>query len=250
MATVGGRVSSVRHTRLMSYVKVEHDLGEESIVIKPAVMGQEQFDDWKKNVAVGDLVQVKGDKLLKFVNSIKILTLSAHDWRTLQAAPKKASPSKPSRSTVLRVLKKEGNIMQLTVQDAIKTFGVDIDPHLEREFEIPVLNELQRQGDVIVIPTPKKNLPAKAAAVGAAGVPVVRGENGGNTHLLLAQGDVKFAPIDSTTEGQLDVGVFTVADGATAFLAHPEHGYMGIAPGTYTVRRQREQADEIRQVAD
>jgi hypothetical protein len=46
------------------------------------------------------------------------------------------------------------------------------------------------------------------------------------------------------------VGVFTVTEGATAYLAHPEHGYMGIAPGTYTVRRQREQADEIRQVAD
>lgn len=35
-----------------------------------------------------------------------------------------------------------------------------------------------------------------------------------------------------------------------AGVAHPEHGFSGIGAGTYEVRRQREQADEIRLVAD
>ena len=41
-----------------------------------------------------------------------------------------------------------------------------------------------------------------------------------------------------------------VPDGATAYVAHPEHGYMGVGPGVYEVRRQREMADVIRVVAD
>jgi len=49
--------------------------------------------------------------------------------------------------------------------------------------------------------------------------------------------------------GQLGLGVLTVAEGV-AYLAHPEHAFSGIAPGTYELRRQREQADEIRRVAD
>lgn len=242
MATIGGRVTFIRHTRELSHVKV----GEETLVLKPAVMGRHEYEEWKRTAQLGDLVSVKGDRIK---NPQRELIISAHHWQVTQRA-ENASPATPQRSTVLGSAEKKGNTVNLSVQDAITTFGVDIDPHLERDFEIPVLGTLQRQGDVIVIPTPKKKLPAKAKAVEAAGVPVVRGENGGNTHLLLASGSVQFAPIDGTTQGQLDVGVFTVAEGATAFLAHPEHGYMGIAPGTYTVRRQREQADEIRQVAD
>ncbi|MGW0803278.1 hypothetical protein [Nonomuraea sp. NPDC002799] len=44
--------------------------------------------------------------------------------------------------------------------------------------------------------------------------------------------------------------MLTVAEDATAYLAHPEHAYTGIAPGTYELRRQREQADKARLVAD
>ncbi len=32
-----------------------------------------------------------------------------------------------------------------------------------------------------------------------------------------------------------------------AYIAHPEHAYTGIAPGSYTLRRQREQADQADQ---
>ena len=41
-----------------------------------------------------------------------------------------------------------------------------------------------------------------------------------------------------------------IAEESTAYLAHPEHGYTGIGPGTYRISRQREQADEIRLVQD
>lgn len=133
-----------------------------------------------------------------------------------------------------------------TLEQLVGSFGIDVDQHLDREDIVPVVNGLQRQGDVIVIPTPDVEVQG-GKQVPAQGVAVVRGENGGNTHLLLASGDVKYAVVESD---RLDIGTFTVAEGATAYLAHPEHGYAGIAPGTYTVRRQREQADEIRMVAD
>jgi hypothetical protein len=245
MASVSGEVVSIRNTRQLTYATIKHSKGLQQVVLRPANLGEREFFHWKETVRTGHEVTVKGDRVL---NAQKVLVVVASSWGRPEREPK-ASPEPPQRSTVLGSTTK-GTNMNLSVADAIKAFGVDVDPHLEREFTIPVSAGLQRQGDVIVIPTPKKKLPAKATQVGAAGVPVVRGENGGNTHLLLAAGDVRFAVVESTTQGQLDVGVFTVAEDAQAYLAHPEHGYMGIAPGTYTVRRQREQADEIRQVAD
>lgn len=134
-----------------------------------------------------------------------------------------------------------------TVTQLIDLHGVEIDPHLDREATVVVSTGLQRQGDVIVIPA-RMVRPGSAAQqlVPREGVAVVRGEAGGNTHLLLADGPVRFDPAPR----ELTLGVLTVEAGATAYLAHPEHGYAGIGPGTYVVRRQREQADEIRLVTD
>lgn len=136
-----------------------------------------------------------------------------------------------------------------TLAALIDTHGVDVDAHLDRQVTVPVSAGLQRQGDVIVIPAAiagQVGNPAKTP-VGRAGVPVVRGESGGNTHLLLADGEVFFDPFE---DGSLAIGVLTVGAGATAFLAHPEHGYAAIAPGRYVIRRQREQRDAIEIVAD
>lgn len=137
-----------------------------------------------------------------------------------------------------------------TINQLIDTHGVDIDPHLDGQATVPILDGLQFQGDVAVIPAA---LLAESETVmtpiPAAGIPVVRGEAGGNTHLLLADGPVFWAPAKAFAN-DLDLGVVSVPDGSTAFLAHPEHGYSGIAPGSYVLRRQREQADEIRMVAD
>lgn len=128
--------------------------------------------------------------------------------------------------------------------------GVTVDEHLNRDDIVPVSGGLQRQGDVIVIPSAISRADRKAQTpVPREGVAVVRGENGGNTHLLLAAGDVRYDAVNLGTQ-DLTLGVLTVAPGATGYLAHPEHGYAGISPGTYVVRRQREQADAIRLVAD
>jgi len=136
--------------------------------------------------------------------------------------------------------------MSTTLAEAISRFDVDVHEHLDRDELIPVLSGLQRQGDVIVIPAAKVTATTK---VTSAGHPVVRGEAGGNTHLLLAIGDV-FFDTKPVSAQNLVLGVLSVAPDAEAFLAHPEHGYLGIAPGNYEVRRQREQADELRLVAD
>lgn len=137
----------------------------------------------------------------------------------------------------------------MRTMDLIDRHGVEIDPHLDREALVPVSCGLQRQGDVIVIPAAIVPPPSNAQTpVPRAGVAVVRGEAGGNTHLLLADGPVLYDPAPPASA--LTLGVLTVGAGATAYLAHPEHGYAGIGVGVYTVRRQREQADEIRIVAD
>lgn len=137
-----------------------------------------------------------------------------------------------------------------TLQQMINEHGVDVLDHLDRRASMPVCDGLGRQGDVIVVPASMCGglKPAKTA-VPKQGVPVVRGENGGNTHLLLAEGDVRFDG-RAASAAELSLGVLTVAKKAVAWLAHPEHGYIGFGPGTYQIRRQREQADELRMVAD
>lgn len=141
-------------------------------------------------------------------------------------------------------------INTLTLADAETTFGVHVDDHHDRQADIPVLTGLQAQGDVIVLPSAGSR--AAVTPVPQQGVAVVRGENGGHTHLLLAAGTVTWDPSATagTNPSDLDLGTLTVAEGATAYLAHPEHAYSGIGAGTYVLRRQREQADVTRFVAD
>lgn len=135
----------------------------------------------------------------------------------------------------------------MTLTQAITRYGVDVLEHLDREAAVPVLAGIQFQGDVAVIPVDP--VIACTTEVPAAGIAVVRGESGGNTHLLLADGPVRFDQQEAS-ETDLVLGVLEVPEGSTAYLAHPEHAYTGIAPGTYELRRQREQADELRLVAD
>ena len=136
--------------------------------------------------------------------------------------------------------------MQSTLAQVIERHGIDVHDHLDRDLGIPVITGLQRQGDVIIVPDTK----AKAATtVPSTGTPVVRGENGGNTHAIVADGPV-FCDTRQASATDLALATLVVPQGSTADLAHPEHGYNGIGPGAYTLRRQREQADELRMVAD
>jgi len=134
-----------------------------------------------------------------------------------------------------------------TYADVMTRHDVTIPSHLEAQAEVPILSGLQFQGDVAIIPR-RKGKTANPSPVPAEGVPVVRGENGGHTHLLVAAGPVSWSPTTTAT-GQT-LGTVGVPEGSTAFLLHPEHGAMGLAPGSYELRRQREQAEEIRLVAD
>lgn len=121
---------------------------------------------------------------------------------------------------------------------------------LAAALDVPTVAGLQHQGDVSVVPAHMvADYAPPAGTVPRAGVPVVRGESGGNTHLLLADGPVRWTGRAATTE-DLTLGCLHVPDGAVAYLDHPEHGNSGIAPGDYVIRRKREMADELRLVAD
>ena len=121
---------------------------------------------------------------------------------------------------------------------------VAFDAHLDRELAIPVVDRIAAQGDVLIRRT--DTAPA-VTPVPLEGAPVVRGENGGNTHLLV--GDARY-DARAVSVSSLVLGVITVPEGGTALMTHPEHGAFLLAPGTYEARRQREQADELRIVAD
>lgn len=127
---------------------------------------------------------------------------------------------------------------------------------LARELDVPVLSGLQHQGDVSVVPLrmatnyikPRRPVPVE-------GVPVLQGESDGNTHLLLASGNVLFDRWERTSSSYVDItritlGCLLVEAGAEAYLDHPEHGNSGIAPGRYVLRRKREMASEFRLVID
>lgn len=136
-----------------------------------------------------------------------------------------------------------------TLSQVEEAFGVSHLEYLDKEAAVPTVNGdgPAAQGDIILVPAPNAT-PAVTPIPAATGYPVVRGENGGNTHGLFGKG---FFDAESTTgAGQLSLGILTVPAGEQVLLSHPEHGGVLIEPGTYEFRRQREQADEIRLVQD
>jgi hypothetical protein len=135
-----------------------------------------------------------------------------------------------------------------TTAQMIEATGVDVITATDfADVDIPVLAGVQRQGDVLVLP--RIGILA-ATRVPAAGTPVVRGESGGNTHAIYAADGPVYCDVQGGTARDLRVALLSVPEGSTAYLGHLEHGYMGIAPGSYEIRRQREQSQETRMVAD
>ena len=128
------------------------------------------------------------------------------------------------------------------LSERFKTGSLD---HLIEETGIPVLTGPQRQGDVSWWPI-REGQVAGLAEVRPEGFPVVRGEAGGNTHLLLADGPVYFAP----ARDGVRLGTLVVPEGSVAHMHHPEHGYNSIGAGTYIMKGQRTQMSEVRRVAD
>jgi hypothetical protein len=135
-----------------------------------------------------------------------------------------------------------------TLGDLTARHGFEVLEHLEAEAEVPVLKGLQAQGDLFIIPVkgakPRTHAPKPIPAEGLA---VIKAAGGGHEHRLFASvpGTAMFAFVNGP--GQ-DIGVLECTE--PVYSLHVEHGATGIAPGASLLRRQREQADEERLVAD
>ena len=117
---------------------------------------------------------------------------------------------------------------------------------------VPVLAGVpQRQGDVFVSPVDDTPAGVEFAPVAAEGVQVVHGEATGNTHWLHTDMGSE-APVEwAGVREPLTLGYLRVPSGSVAMLSHTdEHGCNAFGPGLYRVTGKREQADEIRRVAD
>lgn len=133
----------------------------------------------------------------------------------------------------------------VTLADAEQAFGIEHLDYLDKSAELPRVARLAFQGDVAIIARPSQR-PA-VTPIPSDGFPVVRGENGGNTHALFGPG---MFDAHTPMADELTLGTLTVPAGAEVLLSHPEHGGMVILAGTYDLRRQRERADVIRLVQD
>jgi hypothetical protein len=122
--------------------------------------------------------------------------------------------------------------------------GTEVLDQLERETTIPVLDGLQAQGDLMIIPLAMVNTvdppPAGSPldAVPPQGVELVRGIAGNNPHTLVA--DPGTCRWTRQVRDRTGLAIAIVVNTAPAYLLHPEHGANGIAPGCWLVRRQQE----------
>jgi hypothetical protein len=139
------------------------------------------------------------------------------------------------------------------LRELISRHGIDVGAHLDRDADIPVLTGPQAQGDIAIRPV----RPARLGLAGSRfrgrvgsrrrapaitpipprGVVVATGQEG-HEHRLLP-GPARFDLAEPAAD-QLLIGVLTVPAGAEAYLAHDQHGYLGIGPGTYEIGGQRE----------
>ncbi|MEW2353831.1 hypothetical protein [Spirillospora sp. NPDC029432] len=147
----------------------------------------------------------------------------------------------------------------MTLEALMWQTRMDVLDHLDLSLSIPVVDGLQAQGDLIVIPLamiePMITIhPGPAGLGGWAEVPpdgieLLRGESGANPHTLVAdRGTCRWTRNVRDADG-LAIGVFE--NTAVAYLLHPEHGASGVTPGRHVVRRQRErEGRRARLVAD
>lgn len=135
-----------------------------------------------------------------------------------------------------------------TVLEALGVNTAEIE-HLD--LEMPIVSGNQRQGDVFLLKITSDKTEG-AMPISKAGVVVVRAEtNSANTHSLHTLiGECLWLP-NARADQELTQGWLTVSEGAEATLVHTqEHSVLGIGPGTYEIRRQREFAGEWARVQD
>jgi hypothetical protein len=142
------------------------------------------------------------------------------------------------------------------LHELISRYGMDVDAHLDRDADIPVLTGPQAQGDIGIRPVRPKpagggrfrrlrvgggRRGAAVTPIPAGGIVVATGQEG-HEHRLLP-GPARFDAVHPFS-GLLLIGILTVPAGGEAYLAHDQHGYLGIGPGTYEVGGQREWTPE------
>lgn len=142
--------------------------------------------------------------------------------------------------------------MTVTNAEVLAPLGIAIDQLEHPELEVPILTCSQRQGDVLVRRV--DDAFHTGSPIPAAGVVVVRAEaSSSNTHSLHAlAGSAHWQPNPSADQEDILIqGLLIVTPNSSAVLIHTEeHNVLGIGPGTYEIRRQREFRGEWRRVAD
>ncbi|MFC4059706.1 hypothetical protein ACFOWE_15485 [Planomonospora corallina] len=135
--------------------------------------------------------------------------------------------------------------MTVTLASLSRQTGLAVLDHLEQSAGIPVVDGLQAQGDLIVIPLPvvaasvRTRHDPRWTDVPGEGVELLRDGSGNNPHTLVADPGTCRWTTDVLDADRLAIGLFEAS--AVVYLLHPEHGATGCAPGAYVVRRQREQ---------
>lgn len=126
--------------------------------------------------------------------------------------------------------------------------GIDALEHLERQVTVPVVDGLQAQGDLIVIPFAMVDTVTVAGQrwrqLPPEGVELVRGVAGNNPHTLVA--DAGTCRWTTALRDPLGLAIAVFENTAPAYLVHPEHGGSGVAPGRWLVRRQQERDTSTR----
>lgn len=130
-----------------------------------------------------------------------------------------------------------------TVAELIASTGIDIPEYLDREATVPALRVPRIQGDISFLPVTTQ--PAMSP-IPAEGIVVSSGREG-HGHRLLGTGFFDFI---QSRHGLVAIGTLTVPEDSEVYAAHDKHGFMGFAPGSYRVGRQRGRATGIRRVAN
>lgn len=134
----------------------------------------------------------------------------------------------------------------LTLAESVAITGKPVNDYLPAELDVPQVDRIAAQGDVLVVLAPS----GTATAAMPRTVVVVASEASSNTHTLHPNGECFYDRRETASPADLVIGILTVPDSSTALLSHQEHGNLEILPGTYEIRRQREYQGEWAYVCD